>query len=161
VNWVDRSRMGLILGQATISAKLGRPPIRLAAVRTSRFEPRPALLTKSGVKRVFVLASRANHTSRQTSGAKVHYKWMGRWECLPPQPLTPKLDDRTFSLAAQLNSGTEREVTLLDGTGASHRLHSFAKMGYSPCCISAWVIDCILPGNGEIKQNSSLSKTGT
>jgi hypothetical protein len=46
---------------ATVSAKLGSVPIRLAAVGASPFEPSAALVAKSGIGRVFGLAARANH----------------------------------------------------------------------------------------------------
>src|SRR5215831_13353367 len=46
---------------ATDFAILGAPAIRLAALGARRLEPVSALVTKNRIRRVFVLASRANH----------------------------------------------------------------------------------------------------
>ena len=61
-----RSRSGcrsLIDRVTAIAAELRGAAIGLAAVRTGCFETRPALVTKSGVGHILVLASRAIHIS--------------------------------------------------------------------------------------------------
>jgi hypothetical protein len=57
---------GFIYGLAANSAKAGFTTIGFAAVRTGRFEPPAARVTKSRVRRILALTLRAKHNGNQS-----------------------------------------------------------------------------------------------
>src|SRR5439155_18722906 len=60
-NCARRGRWSLIDQSATILAKSGSSTIWLAAIRTSGFEPRPALVAKGRIRKILRVALRTNH----------------------------------------------------------------------------------------------------
>src|SRR2546430_1881042 len=60
-NCARRGRWSLIDQSATILAKSGPSTIWLTAIRTSGFEPRPALVAKGRIRKILRVALRTNH----------------------------------------------------------------------------------------------------
>src|SRR5439155_16128473 len=66
-NCARLGRWSLINQSATILAKSGPSAIWLAAIRTSGFEPCPALVAEGRIRRILGLAPRANHKGSITT----------------------------------------------------------------------------------------------
>src|SRR5215469_8778693 len=79
--YAGRDTVGSVEGVTTISAKLRRPAIWLATVRTSGFQPHATLVTKSGIQKILGFASRANHSAiRSFAESSIFVKGLGtRW----------------------------------------------------------------------------------
>jgi hypothetical protein len=56
---------------AALFAELGSPAIGLFTVRTDRFEPPAARVTKSRVRRILALTLRANHNGNQSQLGRI------------------------------------------------------------------------------------------
>src|SRR5262245_37540571 len=71
---------GQIYGLAANSAKPGVGTVQLTTMRTNRFEPHPAVITKDRIRQILALTSRANHNGNQSKMA-----------CIPPNFIKPEL----------------------------------------------------------------------